>query len=110
MFEKGLVVSPEMIVKHDDKSGLLYQINNIGRVATGYETTHQLSDEQVVNYTQLEDGDFPAGTIWNREIEDFRKNFTPHMPVKSELTDSELIQQGFTPRMAGDGNTLYFAD
>ncbi len=109
MFEKNIPITPEMLVRHDEADGLLYRVNNVGAAATGYEKNHQLSGEQIVNYTQLENGDFPVGTVWNREEEDFRYNFTPETSGSTKEINSDT-SMGFQPRMQGDGNTRNYND
>ena len=74
MINREVRIVPGMYVRHDD--GLLYRVDDVRRSTTGYEETHKL-DGMMVNYTQLEDGDFKAGTEWQKDEEGFRKYFTP---------------------------------
>lgn len=62
-----------MIVRHDE--GLLYEIEDTRRSTVGYEQTHSVGNT-MVNYKQLEDGSYPAGTKWVKDEEGFRSSFT----------------------------------
>lgn len=65
---------PGMRVRHDQ--GLLCEVEGTRRSSTGYEDSGQLGG-LVVNYTQLERDDFPAGTAWSKDETEFRAHFTP---------------------------------
>lgn len=73
MIEKDIVIAPGMVVLHDE--GLTYQVDDVRRSTRDYELTHELGG-MTVNYTQLENGGFPAGTKWNKDEEGFREHFT----------------------------------
>lgn len=73
MIPKGLAIKPGTIVRHDE--GLLYRVDDIRQSTNGYEQTHMLGG-MVVNYTQLEQGSFPPGTLWSKNEDDFREHFT----------------------------------
>lgn len=75
MFEKGTGITPNMKVRHDD--GLAYRVDQIFHSTDGYESNHTLSGQVRVVYTQLEAGDYPAGTQWDKDAEEFRQFFTP---------------------------------
>jgi len=55
-------------------SGGDYKIVGVERDATGYERRGEINI--VVRYEQQFDAQFPQGTMWVREVEDFRRNFT----------------------------------
>jgi hypothetical protein len=74
MIDKDIEITPGMVVLHDE--GLHYQVEDTRRSTNDYEKTHQLGGT-VVNYTQLEDGSFPAGTKWSKDEAGFREFFTP---------------------------------
>lgn len=78
MFDQGQGITPEMIVRHDD--GLTYRVDNLIHSTDGYESNHTLSGVVRVIYTQLEAGDFPAGTQWDKNGDEFRQFFTPVNP------------------------------
>lgn len=75
----GFMIPPEihivsgMVVRHDE--GLTYRVDDVRQDTTGYEQTHLLGD-RVVNYTQLDQGSFPPGTLWSKDEEGFRMHFT----------------------------------
>jgi hypothetical protein len=74
MINQEIPIEPGMNVRHDD--GLTYQVDGVRRSTVGWEETHKLGG-MMIDYTQLEDGDFPAGTEWQKDEEGFRKYFTP---------------------------------
>lgn len=74
MIEKNIKIVPGMTVVHDE--GLHYQVEDVRQSTNGYEVTHELGG-MVVNYTQLEDGSYPAGTKWSKDESSFRQFFTP---------------------------------
>ena len=74
MFGDTVEIEPGMVVRHDE--GLTYRVEDTRRSTEGYEKTHELGG-LVVNYTQLEDGGFPAGTLWSKSEAGFRAHFTP---------------------------------
>lgn len=73
MIAKNLPILPGTIVQHDE--GLLYKVEDIRKSTVDYEKDHKLNG-LVVNYTQLEQGSFPAGTKWSKDEDGFRKYFT----------------------------------
>lgn len=75
MFDKGAEIVPGMTVLHDD--GLSYQVDRVEMCSDGYESWRKLSGHLRVSYTQLESGDYPAGTGWNKAEHEFRHYFTP---------------------------------
>ena len=77
MFPDKIPVVPGMAVRHDPEGGLAYRVDKVTASTDDYETKHALNGLRRVTYTQLEDGDFPAGTEWNRDESQFRANFTP---------------------------------
>jgi len=50
--------------------GLSYEIVAMGIDVTGYEKSRKVGGEKVI-YKQLEDGKYPTGTIWTRDIVNF---------------------------------------
>lgn len=50
--------------------GLSYRVLQLVPDATGYETTRSVQGSTVI-YEQLENGKFPAGTVWARSEADF---------------------------------------
>ena len=54
-------------------AGLRYKVQSVILDATDYEQGQE--PKKVVLYAQLEDGKFPAGTLWVREEQDFLDNF-----------------------------------
>ena len=73
MIEKDVPIIPAMLVMHDE--GLMYEVDDVRRSTVSYEETHAIGGT-VVNYTQLDDGEFPAGTRWQKDEDGFRKHFT----------------------------------
>ncbi len=73
MIYKDVPLIPNSVVRHID--GLTYQIEDVRKSTSGYETSHQLANN-IVNYTQLEDGTYPAGTKWCKPEDEFREYFT----------------------------------
>ncbi len=73
MIGKNIKIIPGMVVFHDE--GLKYEVEDTRSSTKDYEKTHHLGGT-VVNYTQLEDGSFPAGTKWNKDEVGFRQFFT----------------------------------
>jgi hypothetical protein len=73
MIDKEIPIEPGMNVRH--VGGLRYHVDDVRRSTIGLEETHKLGG-MMVNYTQLEDGEFPAGTEWQKDEEGFRKHFT----------------------------------
>lgn len=73
MIEKDLQITPRMHVRHDE--GLRYEVEDTRRSTNGYEDTSKIGG-LVVNYIQLEEGKFPAGTKWQKDEEGFRQHFT----------------------------------
>jgi hypothetical protein len=82
MFDKDKPVVAGMTVIHD--GGLRYQVDDVRQSTEDYERTHELGG-MVVNYTQLEDGTYPAGTKWSKSEEGFRRFFTPAPTAKSDI-------------------------
>jgi hypothetical protein len=74
MINQEIPIVPGMNVRQDE--GLAYKVDDVRRSTIDYEETRKLGG-MMVNYTQLEDGDFPAGTKWQKDEEGFRKHFTP---------------------------------
>jgi hypothetical protein len=60
-------------MRHDE--GLLYQVDDVRQSTIGYEASHELGG-MVVNYTQLENGDYPLGSRWSKDENGFRAHFT----------------------------------
>lgn len=58
----------------EHSAGGEYKVISIELNATGYEETHQVNP--IVRYEQQFTGSFPKGTIWVRDVESFRKNFS----------------------------------
>lgn len=73
MIPDGVPILPGLRVRHDE--GLLYRVDDTIESTNGYETSHQLGSMSV-NYTQLEDGIFPAGKRWAKDEPGFRTYFT----------------------------------
>ncbi|EKD67132.1 MAG: hypothetical protein ACD_48C00585G0002 [uncultured bacterium] len=69
--------------------GLHYRIDSIGLNVTGYEKGNNKFPLYVV-YTQLEDGKFPAGTVWVREKQDFLGK--SKMKDDKEINTFELVE------------------
>ena len=74
MIDKDIEITAGMVIVHDE--GLKYQVEDARRSTNDYEKEHKLGGV-VVNYIQLEDGSFPAGTKWNKDEAGFREFFTP---------------------------------
>lgn len=93
MFDKDTPIVPAMTVRHD--AGLRYQVDDVRQSTEGYEHSHELGG-MVVNYTQLEEGGYPAGTKWSKGEEGFRQFFTPDPNAKSDIvkerTETQLHQ------------------
>lgn len=66
-------VSTQVGKTYRHKAGLLYRAEEVVLDATGYESGVQ--PHRIVVYTQLDPGDYPAGTRWVREEADFLKHF-----------------------------------
>ena len=100
MFDENTPIVPAMTVKHDE--GLRYQVDDIRQSTEGYEHSHELGG-MVVNYTQLEDGSYPAGTKWSKSEDGFRKFFTPDPDARSDIvrerTDRQL-HEGLLEQLA----------
>lgn len=75
MIPEDVEIKPGMQVRHDEGSHLTYEVEDVRRCTNGYETTGHLGG-MVINYVQLEDGDFPAGTRWAKFEGNFRQFFT----------------------------------
>ena len=73
MIEKDIPIKPRMFVRQDD--GLHYEVEDVRPSTVDWEVTRELG-KSMVNYTQLEDGDYPAGTKYVKDEEGFRKYFT----------------------------------
>jgi hypothetical protein len=73
MINKDTEIKNGMTVRHDE--GLRYQVEDVRQSTDDYEATHELGG-MVVNYTQLEDGSYPAGTKWSKDEAKFRQFFT----------------------------------
>lgn len=56
-------------------SGTTYRVDDLLIDTTGYEERHDLT-RKVVLYTQLDKGEYPAGSRWVRSVEDFLSVFT----------------------------------
>lgn len=99
MFDKGAEIIPDMIVLHDD--GLTYRVDKVVASTDAYEEGHTLPGVLRVAYTQLENADFPAGTEWNKDGEEFRKYFTPvpvpQTPVANYGIDPIKLRQAAMP-------------
>ena len=52
-----------------------YAVENVRPNTDDYERTHKIG-KNVVNYVQLEGGEFPAGSPWNASEAVFRRAFT----------------------------------
>ena len=83
-------INPGMTVRHDE--GLLYRVDDVRRSTTGYEVTHELGG-LTVNYTQLEQGNFPPGTTYSKDEEGFRTYFT-HEDVPGITIDEFIAKWG----------------
>lgn len=79
MIKNDVDITPGMIVKHGQPGGMRYEVEDSRLNATGWEKT-QATNGKVINYTQIEDGKYPAGTKWAREEQDFRQNFSLDVP------------------------------
>jgi len=86
MIDETVAIVPGMVVVHDE--GLRYEVEDTRLSTNGYEKTHQLG-AKVVNYTQLEDGSFPAGTKWSKDEEGFREAFT--LESEAERTTAQAF-------------------
>lgn len=73
MIDKEIPIAPDMRVRHDE--GLLYKVEDVRYSTVGYEETHKFGG-MMVNYVQLEEGTFPAGTKYVKDEEGFRQAFT----------------------------------
>lgn len=76
--------------------GLRYRVDSVGLNTTGYERGAQIL-ARFVTYTQLEDGKFPAGTVWVREEQDFlgKTSLKNGQLVNTfELAEEERITRG----------------
>lgn len=76
MIPEAVSIIPGMTVRHDPEGGLLYHVDVVALDTDGYEAIHALNGLKRISYTQLEDGSFPAGSLWNKGEEQFRANFT----------------------------------
>lgn len=76
MIPEDFEIKSGLLVRHDRGSHLTYEVEDVRRCTNGYEATGLLGG-MVVNYTQLEDGDHPAGTKWAKFENGFRQFFTP---------------------------------
>jgi len=64
----------DTVVRHDD--GLHYRIDRANRISTiDWERTHRLGG-RIIEYTQLEDGEYPSGTEYAKDETGFRRHFT----------------------------------
>jgi hypothetical protein len=74
MIEDHIEIVPRTIVRHDEGS-------------IDYETTRQLAGK-IIEYTQLEDGQFPPGTQYGKDEAGFRHHFTIiSLPTKSVVRE-----------------------
>lgn len=73
MIEKNTEIVRDMVVRHVD--GLTYKVEDVRTSTAGYEKTHELG-AKVVNYVQLEQGDFPPGHPWSKPENEFREYFS----------------------------------
>jgi len=76
MIGDGIEITPGMICRRDVDPAIRYAVEDVRTDLTGWERTQDMG-RKAVNYAQLDDGAFPAGTPWSRSEEDFRQNFTP---------------------------------
>jgi|GEM_PF-2709995 len=72
MIEGDVPLNRGDVVRHD--AGLTYRIDGVRLDTTGYEETHAIG--RAVLYTQLEDGELPAGTEYVKNEIGFRRHFT----------------------------------
>ena len=86
MIENNVEILPRTIVRHDE--GLLYRVDAIHRNNTiDYEATRALAGK-LIDYTQLEDGEYPAGTQYGKDEVGFRRHFTiVNVPTKSAVLE-----------------------
>jgi hypothetical protein len=89
MIEDRVEIVPKTIVRHDE--GLLYRVDKVDRYnAIGWEEARKLGGK-LIDYTQLEDGQFPAGTQYGKDEASFRRCFTivslPISRVTVEVVD-----------------------
>lgn len=74
MIEKNVPIIPGMRVRHEE--GLLYEVKYPDANSTiGYEQSHAVGGRAII-YEQLEAGTYPAGKIWFKDEEGFRRHFT----------------------------------
>ena len=66
-------LDPGLVVRHDE--GLHYVIEGPAIRTDGYEALGTLGVDSV-SYIQLEDGQKPAGTRYNKPEDEFRQHFT----------------------------------
>ncbi len=84
MIPDDIAIERGLIVRHEE--GLLYVVEDIRPSTTGYESTHDLG-RMAVNYTQLQAGGYPAGSLWNKDETDFRAHFDLAWSVTSTTED-----------------------
>lgn len=109
MFGEKEEILPGMTVLHDD--GLTYRIDRVDPSTDGFESEHRLDGLLRVAYTQLDDGDFPAGTGWSKDGGEFRLFFTPVAPsaVETEHIASAEIFASLNPEEQKHAESLQAA-
>lgn len=108
MLPKDYEIKRGDIVRHDE--GLRYRVDSLSLSTDGYETTHELGG-LVVGYTQLDQGDFPPGTMWSKSEEGFRAHFTLELERPRVFPQLEAkagqVQPGQYELIDGSADSLF---
>lgn len=67
------------IYLHPDR--IRYRVDKVTPNTTGWEISHKFAGH-IVDYTQLDQGDYPPGTEWRRSLDDFLNVFEFMKPVR----------------------------